>query len=98
MLCMILVLITRPASFDKFPVYYTDSHDFAVTYQPGGRNLEGVKTKVEEHTGREILSVFNGGYFASDNNPIVAVDLVVSKGQILSPYRRDLARPIITFQ
>lgn len=95
---VIVAAPVRPEIFDKYPTYDTTKTRFAVSYQPGGRTVKQAWEKVDEFTPNEnVVAVINGGYFAPDAKPIVAVDLVVSKGVELVPYRFDLSRPIIAF-
>ncbi len=87
--------VPRPAVFAKYPTFHIPSHRFASTYQTGGRNKLQAWHKVGEFTPNEdVVFVLNGGYFDPASNPIRGVDLVVSKGVELVPYRFDLSRPI----
>lgn len=95
---LIASTVSRPAVFNKYPCYDIETTRFAITYQPGGRTVKQAWGKVGEYTPDEkVIAVFNGGYFDPAANPIAAVDLVVSKGVELVPYRFDLSRPILAF-
>jgi len=90
--------VVTPVEFDKYPHYSVEKFRFAVTYQPGGRTKMQAWRKVDDFTPLEsVVFVCNGGYFAPNVKPIVAIDYVLTKGVEVVGYRRDWQRPILSF-
>lgn len=65
---------------------------YLVTYCPGGETPRQAMKRVGG------VEVIGGGYYAKAKGVRHSIDLVMIEGEVIIPYRKDLARPVLVIE